>query len=528
VSAGFGIARAVSHPFRHWYEKHYRPRHRFPLSVFLFDLSLLGVIIALIVVIISLKVMPPEPPTLRLSMITSPVIALQPMALAARITPADQQSHAAVTVSWGIPSGWEVISSDPPLRADGTAYLGSIPADGDRISRIVVRPISHVGTDETVGIVITQQAHGMTQTYYGSRTLSVRSSALTADIPSAFQTDAIVPSGAIVPILVSNASDLLIPSVELRPSDSSTVAFARIAIGDLPAYTSRIVYVPMGNLSAPPHLAWSVFAASREIVQQTFSPRVEAWTDPIIERAPVLSATATSTSLRVRFVGGGDLLVIPPASTSTILSIPVITNDESISIPLVIQSTQTADDRWLISPVRHGSEGMRTLGAGQLASSVSSFPFSETVLYTSPSGDQLGIGPNPPRANEETRYWVFWHVGPIQHPLRDLSITAAVGDRVKLTGNVATPDGGVSSISGSTIRWTLPAIGTDAGSAEATFGFEIAVLPKKTDIATSIELVGPAQAAARSTLSNETLSSDFSSQYSQKIEAEGQVPIQVK
>ncbi len=527
VSAGFGIARAVSHPFRHWYEKHYRPRHRFPLPIFLFDLSLLAVIVGLIIVIVSLKILPPTPPTLRLSIISAPVVALQPVALAARITPADQQAHAAVTVSWGIPSGWEVISSDPPLRSDGSAYLGTIPADGERISRIVVRPMTRIGTAETIGIVITQQTHGATQTYYGSRTVAVRSSALTAEMPVAFQTEAIVPTGVIIPIRVENRSDLAVPSVEVRPSDVSTVSFPRIVIGEMAPRSSRMVYLPLGTVSSSSHFAWSLFSASREIVRYAFAPRVASWNGAVIDPISPIRPSATSTVLHVRGVNGGALLVIPPAATSTVLTIPVGSDDAVISIPLSIPA-QTESDQWFVAPERVENNGTRTLGAGQLALSATSFPFSESVLYTSPSGDQLGIGPNPPRAGEETRYWVFWHVGPIQSSLRDLSISATVGDRVTLTGNVATPSGGSSSVSGSTIRWTLPAFGGDPNLAEATFGFEISVLPEKADAATSIELIGPAHAVAIVPSANQTVKSNFSAQYSEKIQDASQTLIHVK
>ncbi len=524
VSAGFGVARAVSHPVRRWYERRYHPRHRFPRVVFLFDLALIGMIAVLAILVVSLLVVPPAPPTLRLSVAASPMIALEPVAIAATVSSADGRDHAAVTVRWGVPSGWDVVSADPPMRADGSVYLGSVPKGDRRTSRIVVRPFAAVGTTAAIGISLSQFSGSAVQTYTGSASFPVRASALSARIPDAFAADAVVPDGAVLPVVVANDSDLVIPSVELRPADTSGIAFPRAIIGDLPAKTSRVVYIAFGRLTAPPHLAWGVYAASREIATGSLDARIDAWADPTID-GPIVAHANAPTAVHVTNGMGTSILVIPPASTGTVLSVPLTSNDATIQIPSA-SLISGAGDQWLLAPVRTDDRGSRTLGRGTLAAFAGTFPFAADAEYTSPSGDQLGVGPNPPRVGEETRYWIFWRVGPVQSSLRDLTASAMLGDRVRPTGNVALPDGGTSDVSGRTITWTLPAIGSDAGHAEASFGFEVAIQPQQGDIGKRLTLIGASHAEAVSA-SDITLIAEDSAQYSEIVRQQGQTPLRV-
>ena len=523
VSAGFGAARAVRAPIRRWYERRYHPRHRFPRFVFIFDLALLTTIASLALLVISIRLSPPVPPTLGLNISASPVVALAPVAVAARISPTDGKDHESVAVTWHVPGGWEIMEAEPPLRAGNTAYLGALAKDGSRVSRLVVRPFAAVGSAATIGLSVSHLVNGMMQTYDGSAAFTVASSTLTAVIPESFRTEAVAPRGAVIPVVVSNASDAMIPSVEVRPTDERSTAFPRIVIGDLSPQTSRIVYVPLGDVGASARLEWGVYAASREIDEGSFEAAVSAWSGPSIVE-PLIARPHATTTVRVRGAQDASLLIVPPASTGAIMSMPLASDDESIFIP-PSPRMPVADDRWLVAPIRT-IDGIRTLGAGTLGAYVGSFPFSAEALYTSPAGDQLGIGPNPPRVGEQTTYWIFWRIGPIQNAINGVNVTADVGRRAVLTGNVALPDGGTSSISGRTIQWTLPRLGgTDATKAEATFGFEIAVTPASGDEGSGIELMSPSRAKA---VSEEGIrvQAEYSAQYSEivrQIEGEGEL-----
>jgi hypothetical protein len=206
------------------------------------------------------------------------------------------------------------------------------------------------------------------------------------------------------------------------------------------------------------------------------------------------------------------------------MSLPIASDDETVSIPPAPR-TPVPDDRWLAAPVRT-ENGVRTLGPGALGTYVGSFPFSAEARYTSPAGDQLGIGPDPPRVGEQTKYWVFWHVGPIQNAMQNLAVETTVGDRVTLTGNVALPDGGSSSISGRTIRWTVPTLGSDAGNADASFGFEIAAMPRAGDEGSGLNLIGPSKATAE-TGGGVSVQAEYSAQYSEIVKQKEPAPIHV-
>jgi hypothetical protein len=151
---------------------------------------------------------------------------------------------------------------------------------------------------------------------------------------------------------------------------------------------------------------------------------------------------------------------------------------------------------WFIEPLRILPDGSRYLGPATKGVFASGLPFDVRVRYRSVSGDQLGIGPHPPVPGIETRYWVFFTVGPVDDAVRDVRVRTELPGGVSLTGNVSSPDGGSWSVADGGIRWDIPLLGSESGPTTALFGYEISVTPDEFDHGGVIDLVSASVAQA--------------------------------
>lgn len=62
--------------------------------------------------------------------------------------------------------------------------------------------------------------------------------------------------------------------------------------------------------------------------------------------------------------------------------------------------------------------------------------FKALVKYTLPEGDQIGLGPLPPRVGEKTRYWIFFSAAADRGDFTELQAKGFLGDNVRLTGRM--------------------------------------------------------------------------------------------
>ena len=62
--------------------------------------------------------------------------------------------------------------------------------------------------------------------------------------------------------------------------------------------------------------------------------------------------------------------------------------------------------------------------------------FKALAKYTLPEGDQIGLGPLPPRVGEKTRYWIFFSATAERNDFTELQAKGFLGDNVRLTGRI--------------------------------------------------------------------------------------------
>lgn len=111
----------------------------------------------------------------------------------------------------------------------------------------------------------------------------------------------------------------------------------------------------------------------------------------------------------------------------------------------------------------------------------------QLAYYTSPQGDQLGIGPLPPVVGLPTTYWIFWEA---QSPdeWRDLVVTARLPQGVKLKDRRSLLAGDFSySTSSRRLIWKVQALKPSSDSYRV--GFEVEITPDAQQVGQVLSLL---------------------------------------
>lgn len=517
-----GGARAITSHARCIYnEKYCRKGHRFPSIIFGFDAILLLIVLSLATLVISLFLFPLKPPKMSLIFRAPEIIAVSELPISADLTALPGGEHEQVRLVWHLPPGMELLRSEPPIQSDGSVYIGSIRPGETKSSHAVVRVFHPVGTESTIGFTVNTVENGTPKQYVASIARSVRGSLLRAEIPEEFYVDAVAPSNVVLPIVITNASTHTLPFVEVRPEAESGIQFDRVVVGDLLPGERRFVMIHLGLLRESPVLRWGVYSASRELDRGVWSARVQAWDYPVITSALVMRPNEAFDVNISRIAHGDRLLVVHPFLDEPVQVFAPDPNDSSIHFPAASSESRTQHE-WFIEPLRLLDDGTRLLGPATMGVFVAPLPFTTRVRYRSSSGDQLGVGSHPPIPGEETRYWVFLTLGPVDRELKNIQVEANLPPHVTPTGNVAAPYGGSSRISGGSVRWNLPRMGRESGLVSAQFGFEIAVIPDEAKNGQPIVLVSRSMAQATDIPSGLILKAEESAKTSQMVDEAGE------
>lgn len=95
------------------------------------------------------------------------------------------------------------------------------------------------------------------------------------------------------------------------------------------------------------------------------------------------------------------------------------------------------------------------------------------AYYTSPQGDQLGIGPVPPVVGLPTDYWIFWEVSGTGD-FRDLTLSARLPQGVELTGDRSLLAGALNyNRDTRQLIWQIPSLSPTDGLSRVSFEVEL-------------------------------------------------------
>ena len=154
--------------------------------------------------------------------------------------------------------------------------------------------------------------------------------------------------------------------------------------------------------------------------------------------------------------------------------------------------------------------------AGQLIKTANTLPpvtstaeltVNNDIYYTSPQGDQLGIGPVPPIVGVPTSYWVFWKVKSNGN-FQNLVFSAYLPKGVEL-GSGRSPITGDFSYNPTArqVVWKLPAL--ESQNDNYNLGFEIQLTPTATQVGQVLPLLTKTRYYAEDTLTGQATSSQM-------------------
>lgn len=481
-------SRALTSHLRRRYHAKYHGRYRFARSVFAFDLALLILALGLLVFNIALFTRPLVPRSigLDLSLRTSPLVAGTIIPVEATLRSTDGAVHEDVELFWHLPAEAEIIRAEPPLTKDKSVILGRLAPGEDRVSRLYVRIRALPQAAVPFSFSIHEGYGRSEQIVTGSEERTVMKSALTASV--AIPADAIVAGGS-VPILVKNESDLMAPAVIIRLLTKDGAPASRFAegddvrLGDLKPQEQRVIFLDVDPAAqGRVEFVWEVQDASRPLSVHALN--VDIVDDVAVSLTEPLRSTpgAEATDIDYQSSGPAMLWVSHPLQT-TVNNVPYRLYDLAagagrVHIPLVAD-LRTPVTNWSVIPYET-QEGKIVIGKRTVGTLSTAFPFSAAVRYYAVTGDQLGIGPLPPRVGEITSYWVVWTIGPTDADLKNLNLTTTLAPGVLATGKFAAQTPGEFVTEGSTVNWTIPSLPV-TGDTPATFAFEIRYRPSAAD-----------------------------------------------
>lgn len=129
------------------------------------------------------------------------------------------------------------------------------------------------------------------------------------------------------------------------------------------------------------------------------------------------------------------------------------------------------------------------------------------AYYTSPQGDQLGVGPLPPIVGIPTNYWLFWEATG-SSDFQDLVLSARLPQGVGLTDNRSLLAGDFSYNEATRqVIWKIKEL--KGGDDNYRLGFEVRLLPIESQIGQKLPLLTTSWYRAQDILTKEEVNGTF-------------------
>jgi len=114
------------------------------------------------------------------------------------------------------------------------------------------------------------------------------------------------------------------------------------------------------------------------------------------------------------------------------------------------------------------------------------------VRYYTQEGDQLGLGPLPPKVGGETTYWIFWSINNNLNDLSDVSVSATLPPNVFWTGKMSVTLGQLTYNSARRqVNWKVGEVGHYTGEDWPKQGvaFEVVLTPTAEQVGSEAALL---------------------------------------
>lgn len=516
-TAALTTARSLTSHLRRHYHTRYKGKYRFSKLVFGFDLFLVGFAAALFIFLaaIVLEGTRTADPGMDVSVSTAAIRASDDTPVEIRLRVTDRQNHQDVRIVWHPPEWVDVVSSDPAISKAGIIFVGAFRPGEERSIRMRLRVRALAGSKIPFDFLLRQSGifgfDRISDIRAGERL--VRSSALHAD--------PVVDAGAIVsdgsyPLAVTNEGSATTTLATLRltahdgaPDASFSTGGSFLSLSNIAPGERRIVFVDLGATSATSvRLAWELQDGAQAVFDGEKALAVA--TDIPVQIQEPLRWIRGQTEASVAFVNGSTperIFVAHPLLRDASPDVPfrmfaLGPVGGTLRLPLDVSRTTSAT-QWSVVPVEDSAEGS-VIGKRTTGLISSTIPFKTDVRYYTALGDQIGIGPMPPKVGERTDLWIVWSVGPMETDLTDLVLKTTLPSQVTAVGKFASAIAGTFLADGPGVTWTIPVLAATKGE-PVTFAFEVELLPTRDMKNALAMIVGESFAEARDVQTGEIL-----------------------
>lgn len=428
-------ARALTSYLRRLYVTRYVGRMAKPERAFAFDLSLVAVIVAFAIGGLYVWLRPaPDAQLWKLNVRAGALRSLEPSAIETSVTWNGDRPQQNVRLQWEIPAGTNILASDRAIDQSGFVNLGAMKKGETITSRIVARFYLPKGDVALRFRVFYDQG-----ILAGTETRTVEGSAVAMN--PLITVDQLT-TNAVIPFVLE--SDTTMPIEGLRLTSSNGHWFNGDALTSLASNERRIVFFAPSSSGVDLGLQ----AHAMPVLSQKLNWSSVATRAITVNR---LSSNVTTLSIDITALQAGELLVFHPALAQGFVHQSISAGQQTITVPL---TGKASAEEWSVMPVWKVGE-KTALGDWTRANITAPTSLEASIRYFATSGDQLGVGPLPPKVGQPTRYWLQWKLAPRSDEAKDLVLKAVLPQGVHWTGNSALPMGGeVSEESGSLI-WKL-------------------------------------------------------------------------
>lgn len=480
-------ARALTSHVRRRYREKYIGKYQSFRLVFAFDLFLLGVAAAFVLfdLVLLLQSVQRTEPGIRVSLHAPPLRASDTVPVEATIRVTDAKPHEDVSLRWRLPAWVEILEAKPAMEKNGSVFFGSMRPGQEVASRLLVRIKSVPGTKLPFEFSLRQfGVFGFPRVDVGLEERIVQTGVLR--VFPAVDAQQIV-SGGSLPLVLANDGSATATLLTLRVSAHEGAPDAKFGGGDrslflrdLAPRERRIIFLDVGETVAQKvHLVWElqdgaqlVDAEERELLV------VPAGRIRINEPLRWVRGSAEAIVSVRHATQDAQLFVFHPMLRTSIGPFQIIslpTGDHRISIPLTMNATTGTMTEWSVVPVDSLGDKM-VFGKRSRGRLASTFPFQVEARYYTALGDQIGVGPLPPRVGEKTSFWIVWSIGPTDADLSQVSVQTSLPENVRASGKFASSAHGTFQTDGKNSIWSIPTLPA-TGGARVTGAFEIELTP---------------------------------------------------
>lgn len=205
---------------------------------------------------------------------------------------------------------------------------------------------------------------------------------------------------------------------------------------------------------------------------------------PFIAKKEIIKTKKDFAVLKLLKPGDeGDIAIVIPIKTSVLPS--SLSSFQQLQIPIHVSARYALES--------NPTQRLATNNLDITSNLTTPIHFESFARYVTPSGDQIGRGPLPPRVGQKTSYWIFWNVDGTTNAIDHVGIEGTLPDNVTFTGHQTSSESNGVSFDPDTrkMHWNVSSIPPTLDPASKLFSvaFEVVVNPTTTQIGTSPILV---------------------------------------